>query len=87
MNDTFKALSDPTRREILFLLRKGEMSAGDICKKFDITAASISHHLKELANAGLVQRERRGQNIIYSIDTTVFEEVLAWIFQLSGKED
>ena len=85
MSDAFKALSDPTRREILNLLRNREMSAGEIGEQFNISGASISHHLKELANAGLVQRERRGQNIIYSIDTTVFEEVLTWIFQVSGK--
>ena len=86
MNKAFKALADPTRREILDLLKTREMSAGDIGSRFDMSGASVSHHLKELNNAGLVLRERRGQRIIYSLNATVFEEVLAWFFQITKRD-
>lgn len=75
----FKALSDDTRREILRLLQQGDLSAGEIADHFPITKASISHHLSALRSAGLVQDERRGQNIYYSLNTTVFQEALGWI--------
>jgi len=86
MNKAFKALADPTRRQILDLLKTREMSAGDIGAHFDMTGASVSHHLKELSNAELVLRERQGQRIMYSLNTTVFEEVLAWFFQLTERD-
>lgn len=82
MNDLFKALSDPTRRKILELLKAGELSAGDIADAFPIGKPAISHHLSILKAAGLVQAEREGQSIIYSINTTVFQEVLGWIYGL-----
>ena len=82
LNATFKALSDPTRREILRLLSEGDLAAGDIADRFDITKPSISHHLTTLKQAGLVLDERRGQNIIYSLNTSVFEDVLAWVIDV-----
>jgi len=86
MNDLFKALSDPTRRKILELLKDGDLSAGEIAAAFDIGKPSISHHLKELKAAGLVLSEREGQSIIYSLNTTVFQELLAWVYTLKGGE-
>jgi len=82
MNDIFKALSDPTRRRILELLKQGNLSAGDIAEKFAIGKPSISHHLNILKTADLVQAERNGQNIIYTLNTTVFQEVVSWIYGL-----
>lgn len=79
LGDTFKALSDKTRREILMLLKNGDMTAGEIAEKFSITHATISHHLKMLKSVNLVSVERHGQNIIYSLNTTVFQDLLAWL--------
>ena len=84
LNTTMKALSDPTRREILNYLRDGSMTAGDIAAKFDMTAATVSHHLSTLKNADLI-RERREKNfIIYTLNASVLEEVLLWIETLKG---
>lgn len=83
----FKALSDPTRRQILRMLSQGDLSAGEIAAAFDMAKPSISHHLNVLKQAGLVQDERRGQQIIYSLDTTVFQDVLAWIFEVAQRSD
>lgn len=74
LNITFKALQDPTRRKILELLKKRDLSAGEIGKYFDITLPSLSHHLSILKNANLVTSERQGQEIIYSLNLSVFEE-------------
>ena len=82
MNDVFKALADPTRRRILELLREADLPAGQIASAFNISKPSISHHLNLLKQARLVIAERDGQNIIYSINTTVFQEVLSWIYDL-----
>ena len=71
---TIRALSDPTRREILRALRAGDLTAGDIASRFPITGASISHHLNVLREAGLVQSQREGRTIVYSLDSTVFQE-------------
>ncbi|HNR40173.1 MAG TPA: autorepressor SdpR family transcription factor [Acidobacteriota bacterium] len=79
MSPTFKALSDPTRREILRLLAAGDRTAGEIADRFDMTKPSISHHLGILKQAGLVTDERRGQHIVYSINTTVFQEAMSWL--------
>ncbi|MDY2712183.1 MAG: autorepressor SdpR family transcription factor [Candidatus Faecivivens sp.] len=84
MNDAFKALSDPTRRKILQLLSKGDMTAGEIADCFEMTKPSVSHHLSMLKGAGLIDDERRGQNIIYSLNMTVFQQVLQWFFEISG---
>ena len=78
LNLTFKALSDGTRREILRLLSSGDLTAGEIADRFAISKPSISHHLSVLKQAGLVFDERHGQNIVYSLNTTVFQEVLGW---------
>ena len=78
MGDVFKALSDPTRRKILELLQEQPLNAGEIADYFQITKPSISHHLVILKNSGLIIDERRGQNIIYSIDMTVCQEMMKW---------
>lgn len=77
-NDAFKALSDNTRRKILDLLKEKDMTAGDIADYFQITKPSISHHLNILKQAGLVNDERKGQYIYYSLNTSVFEDVVGW---------
>ena len=82
MNTLFKALNDPTRREILDLLKKRDMTAGEIADSFDISKPSISHHLDQLKRAGLVSTEREGQFISYSLDTTALEEATQWLFHL-----
>jgi ArsR family transcriptional regulator, repressor of sdpIR and other operons len=74
LNETIRALTDPTRREILRLLRQGDMTAGEIAGRFPITAPSVSHHLNVLKDAGLVLAEREGRNVTYSLNETVFEE-------------
>jgi len=82
----FKALSDATRREILRILQKGDLTAGEIADQFDLTKPSISHHLNVLKQADLVQDVRKGQNICYSLNTTVFEDVLAWLLEMTGEK-
>ena len=83
LNDAFKALSDPTRRRILELLTERDMTAGEIADCFDISNPSISHHLNVLKSSGLVLDERRGQNIVYSLNMTVFQELMKWFFDFS----
>lgn len=85
MNDTFKALSDPTRRKILELLSEKDRNAGEIAEYFQISKPSISHHLNILKNAGLVIDERQGQNIVYSLNTTVFQDIVKWFFDFSSR--
>jgi DNA-binding transcriptional ArsR family regulator len=82
MNDVFKALADPTRRRILELLKDGDLSAGEIAEAFPIGKPAISHHLAILKGADLVQAEREGQSIIYSLNTTVFQELVSWVYGL-----
>jgi len=77
LDDVLKALSDNTRREILVALRSGDLSAGEVADRFDITKASISHHLNVLRQADLVDSRRDGQHIIYSLNMTVFQEFLS----------
>ncbi|MCE1199591.1 MAG: autorepressor SdpR family transcription factor [Marinilabiliales bacterium] len=84
MNQFFKALNDPTRREILELLNKGDMTAGEIADRFDMTKPSISHHLDLLKQADLVVSIREGQFIKYSLNTTVMDGVLVWLMQFNG---
>ncbi|MFH6988228.1 autorepressor SdpR family transcription factor [Flavobacterium collinsii] len=79
MNDIFKALNDATRREILELLKHKDLSAGEIADAFNISKPSISHHLDILKRADLITSEKAGQFIIYSINTTIMEDVLQWI--------
>ena len=82
MDDIFKALNDPARREILKMLRKGDMTAGEIAAKFEISAPSISHHLEKLRRAGLVTAIKKGQYVIYSINTTIVDDLLQYILTL-----
>jgi ArsR family transcriptional regulator len=83
-NKAFKALADPTRREILGLLRKGEMTAGDLAQRFDMTKPSMSHHFAVLKEADLVTSRREGQQIWYGLDTTVVQDLMAWAMDLIG---
>lgn len=86
MNIIFKALNDSTRREILQLLKQGDMTAGEIVEQFNISGASISHHLDVLKQAKLVQAEKNGQYIIYSLNTTVVDEIAQWFIQFKTKK-
>ena len=83
LNEVFKAIADPTRREILRLLRHEEMSAGDVAARFDMTKPTMSHHFAVLKAAGLVTSRREGQTIWYALDTTVLEDVLAWSMDMA----
>lgn len=84
LQQTLKALADPTRREILNLLKGGKKTAGEICEHFDISAAAISRHLSVLKDADLVYDTREGKYIYYEINTSVLEETLLWIADLKG---
>ncbi|MGB9859429.1 MAG: autorepressor SdpR family transcription factor [Moorellaceae bacterium] len=84
LNNIFRALGDPTRREILRLLAGRDLTAGEIALHFDLAKPTISHHLAVLREAGLVLDERRGQHIIYSLNTTVFQDLWSWILELLG---
>ncbi len=86
MNTFFKALNDPTRREILEHLNKGDLTAGEIAKQFNMTKPSISHHLDLLKQAGLVVSSRQGQYQKYSINTTVFDELVKWMIQFKQRK-
>jgi ArsR family transcriptional regulator len=83
LNELFKAIADPTRREILHLLRKEEMTAGDVAARFDMTKPTMSHHFSVLKEAGLVTSRREGQTIWYALNTTVLEDVLAWTMDMA----
>lgn len=76
--ETFKALSDPTRREILHLLKKGDLAAGEIVEHFNMTGATISHHLAILKAADLIVDKRQGKYIYYQLNLSVFEDMLRW---------
>ena len=86
LQNTLKALSDPTRREILNLLKIGRMSAGDIVDRFEVTGASISRHLSVLKDADLIRDKREGKFIYYELNTSVLEEILLWVSDLKGEE-
>lgn len=81
-DSVFQALADPNRRKILKLLRKGSKTAGELAQRFSITKGSLSHHFNVLKAAELVRAERRGQQIVYSLNTSVFEEVEAMLLEL-----
>jgi DNA-binding transcriptional ArsR family regulator len=85
MDATIRALADPTRREILRLLRERDLAAGEIASRFDMTAPTVSHHLSVLKDAGLVQAERNGRSVVYSVDTTVVQEFLGELMRFFGK--
>lgn len=82
MGDAFKALADPTRRHILELLAQGDLTAGEIAAHFSMTKPSVSHHLNILKTAGLVCDQRSGQNIVYSVNLTVFQELIKWFYDV-----
>lgn len=83
--ETFKALSDPVRREILVMLKKGSMTAGDIGENFDMTGATISYHLAQLKKAGLISESRYKNFIIYELNASVFEEAMLWLSQFNSQ--
>ncbi len=85
LQNTLKALADPTRREILNLLKQGRLSAGEITEHFDITAAAISRHLSVLKEADLIWDTRDGKYIFYELNTSVLEEIMLWITDLKGE--
>lgn len=82
--ETFKALSDPTRRRILDILKAGGRTAGEIGSQFDMTAATVSHHLAVLREAGLVDQDKRGKYIYYELNMSVLDELMVWVASLKG---
>ncbi|MCL1792167.1 MAG: autorepressor SdpR family transcription factor [Peptococcaceae bacterium] len=87
ITETLKALSDPIRRKILDMLKDKQLNAGEIAAGFDLTDATISHHLSVLKNAGLIDSARKGTFIIYSLNTSLFEEVMSWMMTLKGDRE
>jgi DNA-binding transcriptional ArsR family regulator len=87
LNAVFKALKDPTRRAILEQLKEEDRSAGEIASAFDMAKPSVSNHLDILCQAGLTVRYRKGQFIFYTLNATVLEEILSWIYQFSDQSD
>lgn len=87
MNETLKAISDPARRDILQMLKSGKKSAGEISEKFNLTGATVSYHLAKLKSADLITEEKYKNFIYYELNTSVFEEVLTWIYMLGGKKE
>jgi DNA-binding transcriptional ArsR family regulator len=87
MDAVFKALSDSTRREILRLLSHGEKTAGELAEGFDMTKPSMSHHFAVLKEAGLITSRREGQQIWYRINSTVAQDVIAWVMELVDRGD
>ncbi|MGN0658466.1 MAG: autorepressor SdpR family transcription factor [Emergencia sp.] len=85
--ETFKALSSPVRRDILIMLKEGRMSAGEIGEHFDMTGATMSHHLSQLKKAGLVFETKVKNFIYYELNTTVFEELMLWFSQFRGGDN
>jgi len=85
-NEAFRALADPTRREILALLRRGEMTAGALAERFDMSKPSMSHHFAMLKKADLITSRREGQQIWYGLNTTVVQDLMSWAMDLIGEE-
>ncbi|MFN4007133.1 MAG: autorepressor SdpR family transcription factor [Chitinophagaceae bacterium] len=85
MNKVFKALNDPTRREILELLKNSDLTAGAIAEQFNMSFPSISHHLDILKQAALVTAQKQGQQVLYSINTTVLDDIFQWMLTLKTK--
>lgn len=86
MNETFKAISDPVRRDILQMLKSGKKSAGEIAEKFNLTGATVSYHLSKLKSADLIAEEKYKNYIYYQLNASVFEEIIAWIYGLGGNK-
>jgi len=84
-NNAFKAIADPARREILRLLRDGEMTAGDLAEHFTMSKPSMSHHFSVLVDADLITRRREGQTLWYALNTTVLQDVVTWMMDLTQK--
>ena len=85
--ETFKALGDPVRREILVMLKSERLSAGEIASKFDLTQASVSYHLSQLKNAELIRENKQKNFIYYELNASVFEEVMLWLSQFGGTQN
>ena len=86
INETLKAISDPVRRDILQMLKSGRKSAGEIAEHFKLTGATVSYHLAKLKSADLIVEEKYKNYIYYELNTSVFEEVLRWIYGLGGNK-
>ena len=87
MGDVWSALADPTRRKILTLLKVQDLNAGEIAEQFNMTKPSISHHLSLLKQANLVTARKAGQNVIYSLNISVFEEILQLVSDLACRKE
>ena len=87
MGDVWNALADPTRRKILTLLKAQDLNAGEIAEQFNMTKPSISHHLSILKQAELVRSQKHGQNIVYTLNISVFEEILQLVSHLAHREE
>lgn len=87
MSETLKAISDPVRRDILEMLKQEKKSAGEIAEKFNLTNATVSYHLSQLKKADLILEDKFKNFIYYELNTSVFEDVLAWIYGLGGKKN
>lgn len=87
MDETLKAISDPIRRDILSILKAGKMSAGDIAEQFNLTGATVSYHLAKLKAADLITEEKYKNYVFYQLNTSVFEEILTWIYGFGGKKE
>ena len=86
MNETLKAISDPVRRDILSMLKSGKKSAGEIGEHFNLTGATVSYHLAKLKKADLITEEKYKNYIYYELNTSVFEDVITWIYALGGSK-
>lgn len=84
MSETLKAISDPVRREILELLKDGRKTAGEIASRFNLTGATVSYHLSNLKKANLITETKQKNFIFYELNSSVFEDVLVWIYKLGG---
>ena len=87
MSETLKAISDPIRREILEMLKEEKKSAGEISEKFNLTGATVSYHLSQLKKANLITETKQKNFIFYELNSSVFEDVLVWIYQLGGNKN
>lgn len=85
--ETFKALSDPVRREILVMLREGKMPAGEIAKRFDMTGATISYHLSQLKKADLIRESKYKNYVYYELNVSIFEEIMLWFSQFDKSNE
>ena len=86
MNETLKAISDSVRRDILQMLKSGRKSAGEIAEQFDLTGATVSYHLAKLKKADLITEQKHKNFIYYELNTSVFEELITWIYALGGNK-